>query len=95
MGVPWYALNYLWLVTDNRGIDLSSDPQLVLSQARVLDRIPQTERGPLHGVAIGIKDVINTTGTIQDFSLLMLLLTRLRYADPVWLSVVSRTSFKL
>ncbi|KAE9381858.1 amidase family protein [Stipitochalara longipes BDJ] len=36
------------------------DPELVLAQARKLDRIPPEQRGPLHGVAIGVKDVILT-----------------------------------
>ena len=36
------------------------DPALALRQARELDRGPS--RGPLHGVAIGIKDVIDTIG---------------------------------
>jgi amidase len=34
------------------------DPELVLAQARALDAA--TERGPLHGVPIGIKDIIDT-----------------------------------
>ncbi|KAK5110429.1 hypothetical protein LTR62_005780 [Meristemomyces frigidus] len=33
---------------------------LVLSQARALDQIPKEQRGPLHGVAIAVKDVIYT-----------------------------------
>lgn len=36
------------------------DPDLVLERARVLDQIPAEKRGPLHGVAIGVKDVILT-----------------------------------
>ncbi|GAB1212614.1 hypothetical protein ATERTT37_001758 [Aspergillus terreus] len=32
----------------------------VLEQARRLDRIPPEQRGPLHGVAVGVKDVIYT-----------------------------------
>lgn len=35
----------------------------VLEQARRLDRIPPEQRGPLHGVAVGVKDVIYTKGT--------------------------------
>jgi Asp-tRNA(Asn)/Glu-tRNA(Gln) amidotransferase A subunit family amidase len=35
-------------------------PELVLSRARELDQIPPEKRGPLHGVAIGVKDVILT-----------------------------------
>lgn len=37
----------------------------VLSQARALDQIPQAQRGPLHGVAGAIKDVMNTKGVIR------------------------------
>ena len=40
------------------------DWQNILSQARALDQIPQAQRGPLHGVAVAIKDVINTKGSI-------------------------------
>src|SRR5690242_4646071 len=34
------------------------DPELALAQAHALDREPR--RGPLHGVPIGVKDVIDT-----------------------------------
>ncbi len=37
-------------------------PEYVLEQARQLDRVPQADRGPLHGVAVGVKDVIYTKG---------------------------------
>jgi Asp-tRNA(Asn)/Glu-tRNA(Gln) amidotransferase A subunit family amidase len=40
------------------------DPELVLTQARKLDQIPADKRGPLHGVAIGVKDVILTKGAL-------------------------------
>ncbi|KAJ8123921.1 hypothetical protein ONZ43_g238 [Nemania bipapillata] len=36
------------------------DTAFVLNQARALDQIPQDQRGPLHGLAIGIKDIMNT-----------------------------------
>ncbi|RJE21239.1 hypothetical protein PHISCL_06421 [Aspergillus sclerotialis] len=39
------------------------DPELVLSQARRLDKIPLEKRGPLHGLAVGIKDIALTKGT--------------------------------
>lgn len=32
----------------------------VLEQAKALDAVPVSERGPLHGVAIAVKDVIYT-----------------------------------
>ena len=38
------------------------DAELVLAQARKLDQIPPDKRGPLHGVAVGVKDIILTKG---------------------------------
>ncbi len=38
------------------------NPEHVLEQARKLDQIPLESRGPLHGVAIAVKDVIYTKG---------------------------------
>ena len=40
------------------------DPDLVLQQARHLDQVPVGKRGPLHGVAVGVKDVIYTKGAL-------------------------------
>ena len=40
------------------------DPAYVMEQARALDAIPPSERGPLHGVAIAVKDVIYTKGQL-------------------------------
>lgn len=36
------------------------DPEAVLTQARRLDRVPATGRGPLHGLPLGIKDIFDT-----------------------------------
>ncbi|KAL2827456.1 amidase signature domain-containing protein [Aspergillus pseudoustus] len=36
------------------------DPDLVLEQARNLDALPVEKRGPLHGLPIGVKDVMYT-----------------------------------
>jgi Asp-tRNA(Asn)/Glu-tRNA(Gln) amidotransferase A subunit family amidase len=36
------------------------DPELALAQARALDRLPPAERGPLHGVPVGVKDIVDT-----------------------------------
>jgi Asp-tRNA(Asn)/Glu-tRNA(Gln) amidotransferase A subunit family amidase len=36
------------------------DPDYVIKQAQALDAVPHSERGPLHGVAIAVKDVIYT-----------------------------------
>jgi len=49
------------------------DPELVLTQARKLDLIPAEQRGPLHGVAIGVKDVILTKGTLSTLSRMILI----------------------
>lgn len=38
------------------------NPELVLEQAKTLDAIPPAKRGPLHGLAIAVKDVIYTKG---------------------------------
>lgn len=38
------------------------NPTQVMEQARALDKIPKDQRGPLHGVAVGVKDVIYTKG---------------------------------
>ena len=38
------------------------DPEFILEQARKLDAIPAEKRGPLHGLAVGVKDVILTKG---------------------------------
>lgn len=38
------------------------NPESVLQQARQLDKVPVEKRGPLHGVAVGVKDVIYTKG---------------------------------
>jgi amidase len=39
------------------------DAELVLARAKELDGIPPEKRGPLHGVAIGVKDVLYTKGS--------------------------------
>jgi Asp-tRNA(Asn)/Glu-tRNA(Gln) amidotransferase A subunit family amidase len=36
------------------------DPEFVLQRAQELDQVPPSQRGPLHGVAVGVKDVIYT-----------------------------------
>lgn len=40
------------------------DPAYVIEQAKALDAIPKSESGPLHGVAIAVKDVIFTKGQL-------------------------------
>ncbi|KAI6083966.1 glutamyl-tRNA amidotransferase subunit A [Hypoxylon rubiginosum] len=36
------------------------DPEYVIRQAKQLDAVPLEERGPLHGVAVAVKDIIYT-----------------------------------
>lgn len=38
------------------------NPELVIAEAKKLDQVAPEKRGPLHGLAIGIKDVIYTKG---------------------------------
>jgi Asp-tRNA(Asn)/Glu-tRNA(Gln) amidotransferase A subunit family amidase len=40
------------------------DPDFVIAQAKKLDQVPADQRGPLHGIAVGVKDVILTKGTL-------------------------------
>ena len=40
------------------------NPDQVLERARELDRLPAEKRGSLHGVAIRVKDVMNTEGIV-------------------------------
>ncbi|CAF3565803.1 unnamed protein product [Fusarium graminearum] len=44
------------------------NPDQVLSEARRLDQIPKESRGPLHGVAVGVKDVIYTKDMPTQFN---------------------------
>lgn len=39
------------------------DENAILKQARKLDALPPEKRGPLHGIAVGIKDIFLTRGT--------------------------------
>jgi Asp-tRNA(Asn)/Glu-tRNA(Gln) amidotransferase A subunit family amidase len=41
------------------------NPGYLMEQAKALDAIPPAERGPLHGVAIAVKDVIYTKGMLE------------------------------
>ncbi|KAF4785268.1 hypothetical protein HER10_EVM0004443 [Colletotrichum scovillei] len=36
------------------------DPGHVIAQAQTLDQVPVGQRGPLHGLAIGVKDIMNS-----------------------------------
>ncbi|KAJ4318096.1 hypothetical protein N0V94_004621 [Neodidymelliopsis sp. IMI 364377] len=44
------------------------DPGYVMKQAKALDAIPPAKRGPLHGVAIAVKDVIYTKDMPTQFN---------------------------
>ncbi|EEU42436.1 uncharacterized protein NECHADRAFT_40299 [Fusarium vanettenii 77-13-4] len=61
--VEEYARSLLDRIQENDGTVKAwahLDPDLVLSQARALDQIPEDQRGPLHGLAIGVKDIMDT-----------------------------------
>ncbi|KAI7763253.1 hypothetical protein LZL87_012870 [Fusarium oxysporum] len=62
-GVEQYASSLLERI-ERRGDDVKAwaylDPKAVLEQARALDRVPKDQRGPLHGLPVGIKDIILT-----------------------------------
>ena len=45
------------------------DPELAIAQARALDHGPK--RGPLHGVPIGVKDIIDTFDMPTEFGSLI------------------------
>lgn len=64
-----------------------SDEDLVLSQARALDKIPHDQRGRLHGVAIAIKDIMDTKGRRSPL-IIAILLTRSRHAHRIWFSFI-------
>ena len=67
------------------------DPEFVLVQARKLDQIPSEKRGPLHGIAIGVKDVILTKGSAPFSSQSKIPLTNEhRYANGPQLSHLQR-----
>ncbi|KAG7406599.1 Glutamyl-tRNA(Gln) amidotransferase subunit A [Fusarium oxysporum f. sp. rapae] len=61
--VEQYASSLLERI-ERRGDDVKAwaylDPKAVLEQARALDRVPKDQRGPLHGLPVGIKDIILT-----------------------------------
>lgn len=63
--VEEYAKSLLARIKDREHLQAWAylDPDLVLSQAKELDKIPSEKRGPLHGLAIGIKDIALTKGT--------------------------------
>jgi len=44
------------------------DADYVINQAKALDAVPSAERGPLHGVAIAVKDVIYTKDMPTQFN---------------------------
>lgn len=71
---------------------MAADPTFVLNQARALDRVPQDQRGPLHGLAIGVKDTINTKGNLTAVSRPDNNLIHYRHAHAVRFSHIQGTS---
>ncbi|CAG9998510.1 unnamed protein product [Clonostachys byssicola] len=70
ISVEAYAVSLLERIEERDGIVKAwtyLDSAFVLAQARALDNIPQHERGPLHGLAVGVKDVMNTKDLPTEF----------------------------
>ena len=45
------------------------DGNHVIEQAKALDKLPKDQRGPMHGVAVAVKDVIYTKGSLYSTDL--------------------------
>lgn len=43
------------------------DPDLALARARELDGMPADERGPLHGIPVGVKEIIDTADLPTEY----------------------------
>lgn len=43
------------------------DPDLALARARELDSLPTDERGPLHAIPVGVKDIIDTADLPTEY----------------------------
>ncbi|AYY12958.1 amidase [Actinobacteria bacterium YIM 96077] len=43
------------------------DPDAAMARARELDAVPAGERGPLHGIPVGIKDIIDTADLPTEY----------------------------
>lgn len=81
------------------------DPDLALAQAARLDRLPAARRGPLHGVPVGVKDIIDTTDLPTEYGSTIyaghqpdtdaVVVTRLRNAGAVVLGKTVTTEFAL
>ncbi|KAF7518526.1 hypothetical protein G7054_g13426 [Neopestalotiopsis clavispora] len=70
ISVEEYALSLLQRIEERDGIIQAwtyLDPASIISQARALDQIPHDQRGPLHGIPIGIKDTMNTKDMPTQF----------------------------
>jgi Asp-tRNA(Asn)/Glu-tRNA(Gln) amidotransferase A subunit family amidase len=81
------------------------DPEPALAQARVLDRLPAGEHGPLHGIPVGVKDIIDTADLPTEYGSPIYaghrpgadaeVVTRLRAAGAVILGKTVTTEFAL
>lgn len=73
LSITEYAQSLLARI-DQRDADVKAwvhlDRYRVLAEARRLDAIPRSKRGPLHGMPIAVKDVICTKGTNPPTSIL-------------------------
>jgi amidase len=65
--VEEYAMSLLSRIRERNNVVQAwayLDPDLVMSEARRIDQIPMKDRGPLHGLPVGIKDVAQTRGLL-------------------------------
>lgn len=71
---------------DQRNEDVQAwqflDRDQVIQNAKALDAVPMSQRGPLHGIPIGVKDVIYTKGKLFILDWELQLLTGLKICPP-------------
>ncbi|KAF4960506.1 hypothetical protein FGADI_913 [Fusarium gaditjirri] len=61
ISVEAYAQSLLDRIHErNRTIKAWAHLDLVLREARILDKVPVDKRGPLHGLAVGVKNIMDT-----------------------------------
>lgn len=88
--VEEYAKSLLARIRDREHLHAWAylDPDLVLNQAKELDKVPVEKRGPLHGLAVGIKDIALTKGILAGghSSVIIKIDQPSRYANEIQLS---------
>lgn len=57
------------------------DPSAVRAEAKKMDQLPEEQRGPLHGMLIGVKDIVNVGRRLSSVACWLILRADARYAD--------------